>query len=211
MVLDPHSALASLVSSGPQPRLAWSNDAGERLELSGRVTANWAVKIANLLLEEVEAEPGTRVLLDLPVHWRTAVWALGTWLTGAVVILPAPGAEVGEVPDGGVDVIVTTSPTEWAGKADLVVAVALASLALRWPGELPASVLDGASDVAGYGDALGSVGTASEQDAALRAGTVEVSYGGHLHHGVPDDLAALLLAAALSWARGEVVTIRSAD
>lgn len=208
MVLDPHRALASLVSSGPHPRLVWSNDSGERLELSGRVTANWAVKIANLLLEEAEAEPGTRVLLDLPVHWRTAVWALGTWLTGAVVVLPAPGAALGELPDGGVDVIVTTSPQEWVGKADLVVAVALQALALSWPGELPSSVLDGASDVAGYGDALGVVVGAEDSDVALRVGEVDVSYGGLLGRGTPSEMPSPLLTSTISWAAGDQVALR---
>ena len=208
MVLDPHRALASLVSSGPLPRLLWSNDSGERLELSGRVTANWAVKIANLLLEEVEAEPGTRVLLDLPVHWRTAVWSLGTWLTGAAVVLPAQGASPGELPDGGADVIVTTSPQEWAGKADLVVAVALPALALSWSGDLPSSVLDGASDVAGYRDALGVVTGTGDEGIAMRVAGVEVSYGGLLSRGMPSEVPSLLLASTISWAAGEQVALR---
>lgn len=211
MVLDPHRALASLLSSGPHPRLVWSNDSGERLELSGRVTANWAVKIANLLLEEAEAEPGTRVLLDLPVHWRTAVWALGTWLTGAAVVLPATDTAPGELPDGGVDVIVTTSPQGWVEKADLVVAVALPALALSWPGELPSSVLDGASDVAGYGDALGIVESSQGSDLALSVGEVEVRYsgaGGLDGSAEVGAVAGTLLAMLATWAEGEQVVLR---
>lgn len=203
MALDPHRALASLVSSGPHPRLLWSNADGERLELSGRVTANWAVKIANLLLEEVDAEPGTHVLLDLPVHWRTAVWALGTWLTGATVVLPVPGAALGEVPDGGVDVIVTTSPHEWVGKADLVVAVALPALALSWAGDLPSGVLDGASDAAGYGDALGIATIAGNREVALVVGEVAIPFGEADLDSEIGLVGCTLIRAVVAWEVGE--------
>src|SRR5690554_3627439 len=71
-----------------QPRLTWYGEDDERVELSGRVLANWVTKATNLLVEEGEVEPGTRVLLDVPAHWRALVWALATWTAGGHLVLP---------------------------------------------------------------------------------------------------------------------------
>ena len=72
-----------------QPRLTWYGPDDERVELSGRVLANWVTKATNLLVEEGEVEPGSRVLLDVPVHWRALVWAMATWCAGGELVLPA--------------------------------------------------------------------------------------------------------------------------
>src|SRR5690606_14046067 len=48
----------------------------------------WVTKATNLLVEEGEVEPGTRVLLDIPVHWRALVWAMATWCAGGELVLP---------------------------------------------------------------------------------------------------------------------------
>lgn len=72
-----------------QPRLTWYGPESERVELSGRVLANWVIKAANMLTAEADVEPGARVRLDLPPHWRTLVWALGTWTAGGEVVLPS--------------------------------------------------------------------------------------------------------------------------
>lgn len=71
-----------------QPRLTWYGADEERVELSGRVLTNWVTKATNLLLEDAEVEPGTRVLLDVPVHWRALVWGLATWAAGGNLLLP---------------------------------------------------------------------------------------------------------------------------
>lgn len=72
-----------------QPRLTWYGPNDERVELSGRVLANWVTKATNLLVEEGDVEPGSQVLLDIPVHWRALVWALATWCAGGELVLPA--------------------------------------------------------------------------------------------------------------------------
>ncbi|MEE6296756.1 TIGR03089 family protein [Georgenia wangjunii] len=72
---------------GTQPRLTWYGADDERVELSGRVLANWVTKAANLLTEEADISPGSRVLLDMPIHWRATVWALATWTAGGEVVL----------------------------------------------------------------------------------------------------------------------------
>src|SRR5688572_18938796 len=80
--------LLRLITRDPgRPRLTWYGDDGERVELSGAVLENWVNKTTNLLVEEFDAEPGTRVVIDLPVHWRTVVWALAVWRVGATAVL----------------------------------------------------------------------------------------------------------------------------
>ena len=76
-----------------QPRLTWYGAEDERVELSGRVLANWVIKAANLLVEESDVEPGSRVSLDLPVHWRSLVWGLATLVAGGELVLPSPDEE----------------------------------------------------------------------------------------------------------------------
>lgn len=61
-------------------------ESGERTELSGTTTANWVAKVANLLVDDLDAEPGTRVEIALPTHWLRVVWILGAWAVGATVV-----------------------------------------------------------------------------------------------------------------------------
>lgn len=159
-VPDIASLLARLAADGGRPRLTWYGDDGERVELSGAVLANWASKTVNLLVEEFDAGPGTSVVVDLPVHWRTAVWALAAWRTGATIAVP--DASVAQP-----DVVVTDSPERWAdGGADLV-AVSLPALARRYDGDLPPGAIDAASAVMTYGDAIGWVPEVEPQQDAL--------------------------------------------
>lgn len=120
---------------------------------------NWVSKTTNLLVEELDAGPGTRVLLDLPPHWRAVVWALAAWRVGATVVLDPAAADV--------DVVVSDRPAaldllRGAG----VVAVALPALARRFDGDLPAGAMDAAQSVMTYGDVIG---WAPEPDPTLPA------------------------------------------
>jgi uncharacterized protein (TIGR03089 family) len=58
---------------------------GERTELSGTTTANWVAKTANLLVDELDGEAGTRVEIALPMHWLQTVWILAIWAVGGTV------------------------------------------------------------------------------------------------------------------------------
>jgi uncharacterized protein (TIGR03089 family) len=58
---------------------------GERTELSGTTTANWVAKTANLLVDELDAEPGIRVDIALPTHWLRPVMVLATWAVGGTI------------------------------------------------------------------------------------------------------------------------------
>ncbi|MDP9886502.1 TIGR03089 family protein [Pseudarthrobacter enclensis] len=124
------------------PRLTWYGPDSERVELSGRVLDNWAAKTSNLLQDELDAEPGMRLRLSLPAHWKALVWALAGWQLGLETVL-----------DGGpADFLVTDSPGAHEGQYDAVIAVALPALAMRWAGDLPAGCLDYAAEVRSHGD-----------------------------------------------------------
>jgi uncharacterized protein (TIGR03089 family) len=140
----------SLVKEPGRPRLTWYGPDHERVELSGAVLQNWVNKTVNLLVEEFDAGPGTRVILDVPVHWRSMIWALGAWRCGATVALTSFGA-AGEA-DG--DVVVTSRPQAWAASDADLVAVALPALARRFDGDLPPGAIDAAAAVMTYGDVV---------------------------------------------------------
>lgn len=173
--------LQHLITRDPgRPRVTWYGDDSERVELSGAVLHNWVSKTVNLLVEEFDAAPGSRVLLDLPTHWRAIVWALATWRTGAtLVVLPETAATDGVGQEGGatrtapedngatghglpqgmgpVDVVVTSRPAFWEGHDAPLVAVPLPALARRFDGTLPAGAIDAGSAVMTYGDQIGWV------------------------------------------------------
>lgn len=140
---DAPGLLRALMASDPgRPRITWYGTDGERVELSARVLDNWVAKTANLLAEELDAGPGSSVRLDLPMHWRTAVWALAAWSVGARLV---SGADA--------DVVVTTDAAGRPPGGGRIVAVALPALAQSVPGLAP-DVLDYNAEVSGYGDEL---------------------------------------------------------
>lgn len=160
--------LAGLTVEPGRPRLTWY-DADERVELSGHVLDNWVTKTANLLVEEYQSGPGTCVLLDLPAHWRTVVWAMAVWRVGGCVVLP--GGE-------GRDVVVTDRPEGYGGSE--LIAVALPALARRFDGALPPGAVDAAGAVMTYGDVLTWMPEPDPHAPALVAGGVVVPHDGLL-------------------------------
>jgi uncharacterized protein (TIGR03089 family) len=126
------------------PRLTWYGPNSERVELSGRVLDNWVAKTSNLLQDELDAEPGTRLRLDLPAHWKSVILALAAWQLGMEVVFDDAEAELLATAD--------PAPGAAAGGFDAVLAVALPALAMRWQGELPSGVVDYAAEVRSHGD-----------------------------------------------------------
>lgn len=158
--------LRALLREPGRPRVTWYGDDGERVELSGAVLENWVNKTTNLLVEELDAGPGTVVALDLPAHWRTVPWALAALRAGATLALG---------PSSAADVVVTTPSDEHATPATTttgaqLVVVTLPALARRAPGPLPAGALDAAAAVMTYGDALGWVPPTDPAAVALDGG-----------------------------------------
>jgi len=150
-----------------RPRVTWYGPGGERVELSGKTLLNWVSKTANLLVDELDAEPGTAVGIDLPAHWRTVSWLLATWAAGAHALV-AP-----EKP--GLDVLVTTEPG--AGRAEHVVAVALPALATSFGAPLPHTVHDAAIEVRRQPDVFQPYLTPDPGDAAFTAAGRTTSHG----------------------------------
>jgi uncharacterized protein (TIGR03089 family) len=160
---DVPSLLRALLGQDPgRPRVTWYGPGGERVELSAKVLDNWVAKTANLLTEELDAGPGTRIAVLLPRHWRTLVWLLAIWSAGAHALVPDPGT----APPAAADVLVTTDPAAVETGA-LVVAVALPALATTFGPTLPPGAIDAASAVRSYGDVFVPLVLPVPTDAAL--------------------------------------------
>lgn len=139
----PHILNTLRTEQATSPALIWYGPDSERVELSGKVLDNWAAKTSNYLAEELDAEPGTTVELDLPVHWKTLVWALGAWQAGCPIALSAAA---------GAPVRVTAADPEPRTPGELVAAVALPALAMSWPDALPGGTSDYSAEVRAFAD-----------------------------------------------------------
>lgn len=144
----PADLLRSALAADPaRPLVTFYDDAtGERVELSVATFANWVAKTANLLQDELSAEPGDRVALLLPAHWQTAVWLLACSSVGVV-------ADVGG--DAGRADFVVAGPGEFeAGLAcgGERYALSLAPLGRRFVPAPPEGYADYAVDVPSHGD-----------------------------------------------------------
>jgi uncharacterized protein (TIGR03089 family) len=121
-----------------RPFLTYYDDGtGERVELSGVTTANWVAKTSNFLVDDLEAEPGTRVRLGLPSHWLRFVWMLSCWSVGAAVV--EADADIGL---SGPDLVADES---------VRVAASLRPLGARFA-DPPAGFLDIGAEVPPHGD-----------------------------------------------------------
>ena len=121
-----------------QPLLTYYDmGTGERVELSSTTTANWVAKTSNFLVDDLEAEPGTRVRIGLPTHWLSMVWILSAWNVGAVVV------------DGRADIGV--SGPDLVADEPQRVAASLRPLGGRFASP-PEGFLDLGAEVPGHGD-----------------------------------------------------------
>ena len=112
----------------------------------GKLRANHMAKIAGYLADEVWLDEGSRLLLDLPSHWKTCLWGLGGMLAGLEVAI----GTTADTPDG----VITNHP-ETPPDADNVIALDLGPLALSWMGDpLASGVFDGSAEVMGSPDQL---------------------------------------------------------
>ncbi|MEJ8281508.1 TIGR03089 family protein [Pseudonocardia spirodelae] len=135
----------ALGAAAARPLFTHYDDAtGERVELSGTTAANWTAKAANLLRDELDVEPGSRVSALLPAHWQTATVLLAVW---------ACGAELAGDPSGADVVLADAARLDRAlgAGAGTVVAFSLDAFGRGLPG-LPAGVVDFATEVRVHGD-----------------------------------------------------------
>ena len=168
----PAEVLAGLLRSDPaRPRVTWYDDtpgpsAGERIELSGKVLANWVNKAANALQDEFDVSPGSTVALALPPHWRALYWALAVWSVGGCVTLgDADGAD-----------LTVTDDLETAAAAESAVLVTLPALARSAPGGTPPGVVDEARELSTFGDQFTAWEEPGGDDPALRTDAGDTAY-----------------------------------
>lgn len=141
-------ALLDLLESRPQPALVWygAGQDRERVELSGRVLQNWAVKLIGLFSQETEIEEDAPVLLDADAHWKAAAVLLAAGALGWRTTLSArpaaqDDAEAPASPASGLEpgLIITDRPGAWTGSGPLAPELGEAELAALSPGLLDAS------------------------------------------------------------------------
>ena len=172
-VRTPASVLAEMLRADPaRPRVTFYEDTpgltqGERIELSGKVLANWISKAGNAIQDEYDLGPGSVVRLSLPPHWRALYWAFAVWSVGATVDLaggPTPDLLICDDPD----LAATLKPTPGD-----VVLVTLAALARVHPGPVPGGAMDEARELATYADQFAALADPAPDDLAL------ITEGGH--------------------------------
>lgn len=215
-VPTPADVLASLLRADPsRPRVTFYDDSvnvGERIELSGKVLANWVSKAANLLQDELDVGPGSVVRIDLPAtHWRTLYWALAAWSVGATVDVSGSGPAA---------LLLTADVDAAAGSdADATALVTLAALARQAPSPAPGAI-DEARELSTYADHLDAWDEPAPDDDALVGHEVH-TYGDVVpDHGWPTgsrvhvtgDRESVLRDSLAAWAvDGSVLLVLGAD
>ena len=217
----PASVLAEILRSDPaRPRVTFYEDTpgptqGERIELSGKVVANWISKAGNALQDEYDLGPGSVVRLSLPPHWRALYWAFAVWSVGGTVDLA-----------GGVtpDLLICDDPDVAAALEPPpgdVVLVTLAALARVHAGPVPPGVMDEARELATYGDQFAALADPSPDDLALITEGEHTAYRGVVpardwppgaRVSLAGDLTEVLGSTLAAWAvDGSVVLARDGE
>lgn len=154
------------LQSDPQPRLTWYGGGGARVELTGRVLAQWVAKTAHLLLEEADVTAGSTVRVALGPDWRAPVFWLATWYLGARTSQDPAGAPSAS-PD--VDVVVEGAAPQGGPTAAVTVVVGASALP-RPVADLPAGAVDYGAEVSGQPDQLPAPGATTAVSAPTLGG-----------------------------------------
>jgi uncharacterized protein (TIGR03089 family) len=163
----PAALAAVLRADAGRPLVTFYDDAtGERIELSVATYANWVAKTAGLAQDELDAERGGLVLVDLPTHWLGTVWLGAAWSLGLTVTDDPELADEADLVVCGPDGVAT-----YAGHADRVpvVALSLRPLGGRFTQELPSGVTDYGAVVLAQPDAFVAHDPPEPTDAAWRS------------------------------------------
>ncbi|WP_346619995.1 TIGR03089 family protein [Blastococcus montanus] len=163
---------------GAAPLLTQYDDAtGERVELSAVTLANWVAKTANLLQEEFDVGPGSRVAVALPVHWQTAAVLLAVWSCGATVVETA-AEDDGRLDDADV-VLAAQDRLPALEELDLpeLLGLSLHPLGMGMTG-YAGPARDFALEVRAHGDVFSPWQAPDPAAAGLHAGGLELRLGG---------------------------------
>lgn len=184
----PAALSAALAGDSARPLVTYLGPSGERTELSVRTFENNVAKAANLLRDDGDVQPGSVVVVALPLHWQTSVWLGACALVGGIAWIGGePGAvdvEVSVVGPDGLDL----------PGAPLALATALHPFGMPFTTALPAGLLDAATEVRAHGDRF----TPSTGVTAVTAATPWIRTVG----GVLDQAEALDAARDLAHAVG---------
>lgn len=140
--------LSHLLKSDPAaPRLTvYNENTGARLDFSAITLDNWASKVGNMLLEELDLDEDSTIAIDLPISWQAAVIMLGALAADVNVVFGAHGADA-----------VFTSPDRFSTNRDngdvvLVSDDPFGRGVVESGGELPRGAIDFGPTVRFYGD-----------------------------------------------------------
>ncbi|MDQ8707459.1 TIGR03089 family protein [Streptomyces sp. LHD-70] len=177
----PADLLRSALAEDPaRPLVTFYDDAtGERVELSVATFANWVAKTANLLQDDLGAEPGDRLALLLPAHWQTAVWLLACSSVGVLVDVGGAAADADLVVSGPDSL---DAALDCSGER---VALALRPLGGRFP-QPPAGFVDYAVEVPSQGDRFAPYAPVDPQAPALAVGGTELTGAEVVRHALSD-------------------------
>lgn len=218
---DSHAPLARRLEATAHPVLihlpgSYQDDSGvdARIEISGSVLMTWAAKTAALCAAE-DLDDGTRLRLDLPVHWMSLAVAFGAVCAG---VEPAFADSDGQFPED-VDAVVTedaAAPLP-AGALGLRLALPRDLSAVRaHPDEVSAADVDMAEVLLGEADRFadmpqvpaastfaGPAAEAETEDVLHLPGAVVLRHGPlQAHH---------LAAALQAWEDGRTVVVCAGD
>lgn len=146
--------IENLLAADPaSPRLTvYDETTGARMDFSAVTLDNWASKIANMLIDELDLDDTSTLAIDLPVCWQAAVTVLGA-ITARVPYAFGPAEQLGEE----ATVVVTTleRSASWAPSAADQVIVSSDPFGrgvVESGGTLPDDALDFGPIVRFYGD-----------------------------------------------------------
>ena len=114
--------LAKILASDPTtPRLTiYDENTGARLDFSGITLDNWAAKIANMLIEELDLTEDSLISIDLPPGWQAVAVALGALAAGIpITLFDATTSDVVFIAENAIE-SETACPGEYSGDVVIV-------------------------------------------------------------------------------------------
>jgi len=176
-----NKALHDVVArDGARPLITqiWAD--GQRAELSCRTFENNVAKAANLLQDDADAGPDSRVLIHLPVHWQTSVWLTACAMVGTRVHVGNDAAR--ETEDELVAAFVD-EPHAHEQFSYPTYVVSLHPLGLP-SGEIPSGTIDLAREVRGFSDVFAPYAAVDAQTPWLELGQESIAQGEALDRAV---------------------------
>ena len=146
--------LAKILALDPTtPRLTiYDENTGARLDFSGTTLDNWAAKIANMLIEELDLTEDSLISIDLPPGWQAVAIALGALAAGIpITLFDATTSDVVFIAENAIE-----SKTAYPGKYSGDIVIVTSDPFGRGVEETGGTLLPGAIDfgptVRFYGD-----------------------------------------------------------